>query len=86
MTDVPLTIRGSHSRSGIARKAASAVSAFAAKIVQPHKAVLSNLASIPLTVAGIACADTGAFLASTIAGWIFTGVTLLVLEHLIADE
>lgn len=49
------------------------------------KPVLVNLVSIPFTVAGIGCIDTGVFLASRIAGWIVTGVSLVVIESLIAD-
>ena len=65
------------------------VKKFLAKLRPAPKAtkpVLANLASIPLTVAGIGCVDTGVFLANTVAGWIVTGLSLVVLEHLIADE
>ncbi len=57
-----------------------------AVILSPARPALANLISIPLTVAGIGFIDTGVFLASAIAGWIVTGVSLLVLEHMIADE
>lgn len=59
---------------------------FFAKILSPARPALLNLVSIPLTVAGIGFIDTGVFIASTVAGWIVTGVSLLVLEHMIADE
>lgn len=58
----------------------------AEKLMTPAKPVLVNLASIPLTVAGIGLIDVGVFYASTIAGFIITGITLIVLEHLAADE
>lgn len=45
-----------------------------------------NLASMPLTVAGIGCVAAGVFLWSLIAGLIFLGVALIVLEYLIADD
>ena len=48
--------------------------------------VLANIASIPLTVLGLACVDVGVFTASGVAGWIVTGASLMWLEHLIADE
>lgn len=56
------------------------------KLMTPAKPVLANLASIPLTVAGLGCIDCGVFFASTIAGFIITGISLIVLEHLAADE
>jgi hypothetical protein len=59
---------------------------FLRKLAAPAKPVLANLVSIPLTVLGYACVDIGVFKASTVAGWIVTGVTLMVLEHQIADE
>jgi hypothetical protein len=58
----------------------------AVKVVAPTKPVLKNLAAIPLTVAGLACIDVGVFTASPIAGWLVTGVSLMWLEHLIADD
>lgn len=45
-----------------------------------------NLAQVPFTVAGIACVDVGVFVASAVAGWIVTGLSLILLELLIADE
>lgn len=54
--------------------------------IAPHKASLANLWSIPLTVAGVGCVDTGVFFASVVAGWIVTGLSLILLEHVIADE
>ena len=54
--------------------------------VKPHKAALANLLHMPLTVAGVACADFAAFHISHGWGFLVTGVSLIVLEHLIADE
>lgn len=59
---------------------------FLSKILSPARPALTNLISIPLTVAGIGFIDTGVFIASAIAGWIVTGISLLILEHMIADE
>lgn len=56
------------------------------RLATPHKASLARLAEIPLTVLGLGCIDTGVFQASTVAGWIVTGLSLILLEHLIADE
>lgn len=64
----------------------SGLRAMAVRLVQPHRAALGNLASMPLTVTGVGCIDCGVFLASTIAGWIVTGLSLVLVEHLIADE
>ena len=61
------------------------LTAVAARL-SPAKPVWANLASIPLTVAGLGCVDTGVFLASSVAGWIVTGLSLVLLEHMIADE
>lgn len=63
-----------------------AFAGFARRIASPHRAALANLASIPLTVAGIGCVDAGVFVANTIAGLLVTGVSLILLEHAIADE
>ncbi len=59
---------------------------FLARILNLAKPVLANLASIPLTVAGTACIDIGVFTANVVAGWIVTGISLVILEHLLADE
>lgn len=47
---------------------------------------LKNLLSVPLTTAGAACFSIAAFLGNTIAGFAVTGVCLIVLEAVIADE
>lgn len=64
----------------------TAVASLARRLVAPHRAALSNLASIPLTTFGLGCICTGVFYASTIAGWIVTGLALIFLEHVIADD
>lgn len=58
----------------------------AGRWLSPAKPVLANLAASPLFVSGLACVDAGVFLASTIAGLIVTGGSLILLEHVIADE
>ena len=48
--------------------------------------VIANLKAIPLTVAGTACMDFAAFHIAHGWGWLATGVSLVIIEHLIADE
>lgn len=63
-----------------------AVKAVGAAMVKPHKAALSNLARIPLTLLGTGCIDAGVIHANLTAGLIVTGLSLLVVEHIVADE
>ncbi|WP_370120311.1 hypothetical protein [Streptacidiphilus sp. MAP12-33] len=42
---------------------------------------VGRLAPSALTIAGLGCIDTGVFQANTIAGWIATGISLLILEY-----
>lgn len=58
----------------------------AVKAITPHKAALGNLASIPLTVLGAASIDYAAFHLAHGWGWLVTGISLVLLEHAIADE
>jgi len=58
----------------------------AARWLRPVRPVLANLAASPLTAAGLACIDVGVFTASVTAGWIVTGLSLMALEHVLADE
>lgn len=57
-----------------------------ARAIAPHKASLRNLMDIPLTVIGLGCVDTGVFQWSTAVGWVVTGLSLVLLEHMIADD
>jgi len=56
------------------------------KALSPHKASLARLAEIPLTVAGAGCIDAAAFCGNLIAGLVVTGISLVLLEHMIADD
>lgn len=58
----------------------------AAIAITPARPVLKNLLSIPFTVAGIASIDFAAFHLSHGVGWLVTGVSMVLLEHMIADE
>lgn len=66
--------------------ASRAVSGAVRKVLVPHKAALRNLADIPLTAAGAGCIDFAAFHVAHGWGWLVTGVSLVLIEHLIADE
>lgn len=64
----------------------STVSGLAASAIRPHKAALSRLTEMPLTVAAVPCIDYAAFHLAHGWGWLATGISLVILEHLIADE
>lgn len=68
------------------RDAAARLRAAAGRRSAPALPVLHNLAQIPMTVAGIGCIDAAAFVGNTIAGLVVTGLSLIGLEYLIADE
>lgn len=55
-------------------------------IVKPHQASIANLWNVPFTVAGLGCADYAAFHVSAGLGWLVTGASLVLIEHLIADD
>jgi hypothetical protein len=63
----------------------SAVTKAAKAAVTPHKASLARLADMPLTVLGTGGVDFAAFHVAHGWGWLVTGVSLMVVEHLIAD-
>lgn len=58
----------------------------AGRLLTPAKPVLTNLASIPFTLAGFGCIDFAAFHLAHGWGWLVTGGSLMLLEHMIADE
>lgn len=62
------------------------VAGLAKRAVTPHKAALANLKAIPLTVAGAGCVDFSAFHLAHGWGWLVTGISLVLLEHIIADD
>ena len=63
----------------------STVTAAGRAAVTPHRASLRRLADMPLTVLGTGGIDFSAFHVTHGLGWLVTGVSLLVIEHLIAD-
>lgn len=52
----------------------------AQRAVSQIRATADRLSGSLLTVAGLGCIDVGAFDAHPIAGWITTGVTVLLLD------
>lgn len=64
---------------------ASIVSA-AQSLIEPHRASLSTLRDIPLTVAGTGSIDFAAFHLAHGWGWLVTGISLILLEHVIAED
>lgn len=52
----------------------------------PHKASLLRLTEMPLSVIGYGLADFAAFHVDHGVGWLATAVSLIVIEHLIADD
>lgn len=54
--------------------------AFARRAAAQVKAAAERLSGNLLTVAGLGCVDVGVFEANTVAGWIVTGVTVLLLD------
>jgi hypothetical protein len=51
-----------------------------------HKASLKKLTEMPLTVVGAGCIDFAAFHLGNGWGFLVTGLSLILIEHLIADE
>lgn len=49
-------------------------------------AELRRLTPSPLTVAGLASVDAGAFCGGVVAGWVVTGLSCLVLEWIIGPD
>lgn len=69
-----------------AKTAVSAVAGLGASLVRPHRASLARLADMPLTVLGTAGIDFAAFHVTHGLGWLVTGISLFVVEHMIADD
>jgi hypothetical protein len=69
-----------------ARPRLQALSRSIARMVKPARPAIANVASMPLHVAGLGCIDFAAFHWAHSWGWLVTGVSLMWLEHVIADE
>ncbi|MDX3759336.1 hypothetical protein [Streptomyces sp. AK02-04a] len=57
-----------------------AVTRFAQRAVTHIQDTAARLSGSLLTVTGLGCIDVGAFEANTVAGWIVTGVTVLLMD------
>lgn len=57
-----------------------------AAVFRPHRASLRRLTEMPLTVAAVPLADFAAFHVGHGWGFLATAVSLVITEHLIADE
>lgn len=68
------------------RELAGNTRSLAVRVVSPHRAALQRLADIPLTVLGTAGIDFAAFHLAHGWGWLVTGISLILIEHVIADE
>jgi hypothetical protein len=86
MVTAPAALRARYARRWNVLAPLAVVTAFAGRLVQPHRAAIANLRAIPLTVAGALCIDFAAFHVAHGWGWLVTGLSLVLLEHLIADE
>lgn len=64
----------------------TAVVLFGKKAIAPHKATVANLVSMPLTVLGVACMDFAAFHLAHGWGWLFTGISLVLLDYVASDD
>lgn len=67
-------------------RAAGQLRRLAARLLRPARPVLANLASMPLTAAGLGLFDYSVFRIGVTAGCMVTAGSLVLLEHLIADE
>jgi hypothetical protein len=64
---------------------ASVMAFVATSAVKPHRASLKRVTEMPLTIVGAGSIDFAAFHLAHGWGWLVTGVSLMVIEHLIAD-
>jgi hypothetical protein len=67
------------------RKARDLFATAAARAVSPHRASLLRLLDMPLAVLGTGFIDFSAFHVAHMLGWLVTGVSLWIVEHMIAD-
>lgn len=56
-----------------------------ARALRPAVPVLRNAAQIPLTILGWGFIDAGVYTINLTAGLIATGITLMIVEHQLAD-
>ncbi|MEY9876633.1 hypothetical protein ABH931_006143 [Streptacidiphilus sp. MAP12-33] len=75
------TVQSSTSTRGMWNSARARAAAALTQVKRSAQESVGRLAPSALTIAGLGCIDTGVFQANTIAGWIATGISLLILEY-----
>ena len=70
----------------VLRKLRDVGGAVASAALTPHRASLSRLTDMPLSVVGTGGIDFAAFHVNHGVGWLVLGVSLWIIEHLIADD
>ena len=68
------------------RTVAGAARAIAVAAVTPHRAALSHIRDMPLSLAGTGLVDWAAFHLGTGPGLLVTGLSLWLVEHLLSDN
>lgn len=69
-----------------ARAAGRRIRDLAVVVASPHKLAVSRLRDMPLFLAGTGCVDFAAFHWTHGIGWLVTGLSLVLIEHVAADE
>lgn len=54
--------------------------------ITPHRAAVRRLLDMPLSVGAAGCIDYASYHVSSGLGWLVTGISLVIIEHLIADD
>lgn len=68
------------------RRAGAAVAQLSRRMVKPHRLAVENLTKMPMFLLGTGCVDFAAFHLSHGVGWLVTGLSLILVEHMAADE
>lgn len=84
--DVPRRRRALPGKTAVLSTVFAAIVLFGKRAIAPHKASLANLASIPMTLIGTACIDFAAFHLAHGWGWFVTGISFILIEHIVSDE
>lgn len=71
---------------GPAGRAAARLLSARRAAAEAGKRLASRLAPSALTISGLGCIDIGVFTANTVAGWITTGLSLILLEFRIDGD
>lgn len=71
---------------GRLKRAGAAVTALVRQTVKPHRLAVAKLAEMPLFLLGTSGVDFAAFHLNHGVGWLVTGLSLILIEHLAADE